>query len=516
MTQEQLKKLISQIKKYDLISLFDNAEEFDKWLLSLNDLQIKNFNNLTINPIEIIFPKYLLINENLLNCADYTKRIDTISKLKNGDGCWHLFDTLCSPNFLNSKNFYQDIDLLSKADTARYGLWILAKDEFINSPYHEEDLKLLVESHDTNEENPLDYIVSEAIADVASNPDSIKSPYHQADMKLIATSGSKCLQSTHSYPQDSLNTLAINTVSLQDKYHLENMQILATNPLASTFLYEVMTTKELVKGKHYRKEIEVLLNAKSRLTARALYYYIVNPRRKFRDDRYFYDDYDALDIENAYFVRSDTVSGKSDKDYQENLTKISKIDEKFVMHFVSLLINSDFVNSPYKRFDIELLEIITNKSIFMDLYRLMTNENSLNSIHHKKDAVLISQTESEGIRDLLLEAATNEYSLNSMHHEYDMKYISKLDLDSISEKIYERMEYYLFRENGINDPNHIKILENLYKGILPEETNTNNILEHLDYLEKNMVIKKHQNDKPEEKTEIKRKILKRIKNIFKK
>ena len=44
------------------------------------------------------------------------------------------------------------------------------------------------------------------------------------------------------------------------------------------------------------------------------------------------------------------------------------------MHFVSLLMNKDFVNSQYKRFDLELLKIVTSKPIFMVLYRLMTDE----------------------------------------------------------------------------------------------------------------------------------------------
>ena len=75
--------------------------------------------------------------------------------------------------------------MLSKADTARYGLWILGEDTFINSPYHDEDLKLLVETHDTREEDPLDFVVSDAIATVAGNIDSIKSPHHRSEQLLV-------------------------------------------------------------------------------------------------------------------------------------------------------------------------------------------------------------------------------------------------------------------------------------------------------------------------------------------
>mgnify|MGYP003307362855 CR=1 FL=1 len=138
-----------------------------------------------------------------------------------------------------------------------------------------------LQEENEKKENPLDFVVSDAIATVAGNIDSIKSPHHRADMKLIATAGSDCLQMSHSYPEQSLNNLAIDKVSLADKYHSENMQILATNPIASEFLYIIMTDPNFVKGKNYRKEVEALANAKSKAKARALYYYIVNPKRKY-------------------------------------------------------------------------------------------------------------------------------------------------------------------------------------------------------------------------------------------
>ena len=33
--------------------------------------------------------------------------------------------------------------MLSKVDIARFGFWVLGEDDFINSPYHDEDLKLM-------------------------------------------------------------------------------------------------------------------------------------------------------------------------------------------------------------------------------------------------------------------------------------------------------------------------------------------------------------------------------------
>ena len=480
MKNETLKQIISQIKKYELTESFSDVEEFKKWASKLNSTQINNFLSLDIDLEEISELRHLLIDNDLLSCQDYKKKVIAISTLKNGDGCWHLFDAICKPNFLKSKNFYKDIEMLSKADTARYGLWILGEDTFINSPYHDEDLKLLVETHDTNEENPLDFVVSDAIATVAGNIDSIKSPHHRADMKLIATAGSDCLQMSHSYPEHSLNNLAIDKVSLTDKYHSENMQILAKNPIASKFLYEIMTNNYFVKGENYRKEIEALVNAKSKLTARALYYYIVNPERKYDYDLHYYDDYD-FDINDAPINDRNSVMGKNDPNYLENLIRINKIDDKFVMHYVSLLMNKEFIKSKYKKFDLELLEGVSDKAIFMDLYRLMLYEISLNSNHHKKDAILISQTTVRDIRYLLLKKAADKLNVNGENHDYDMEYISKLDLESINKEIYKEIEYYLFTKKGIDDPQHKEKLEKLSQGILVERSS--NVSSYLDDLE---------------------------------
>lgn len=469
MNNEILKQIIEQVKRYKLSSSFVDTLEFQKWILKLNSTQIENFLSLDIELEQVKDIRHLLINNDLLNCKDYKQKVATIATLKNGEGCWNLYQNICSPNFLKSKNFYKDIEMLSKADTARYGLWILNEEAFINSPYHDEDLKLVVETHDTNTEKPLDYIVSDALATVASDINSIKSSYHQADMKLIAKVGSNCLQGRNIYPEQSVNNLAVNKVSLADKYHLENMKILANNPLAREFLYIIMTDSKIVNGKYYRKEVEALLNAKSKLTARALYYYIVNPDRKFYSDSNFRDDY-GYDMEDSTIVYPECVSGKVDSDYVNNLIKINQIDDKFVMHYVSLLMNPNFINSPYKKFDLELLQIVSCKPIFMDLYMLMSSEESLRSNHHKKDAIMISQTKDDDVRDLLLHTAVDEYNLESSNHAYDMEYVTKLNIESMDKKIMEEIYYYLFNQKGINDLKHKEKLEKLLHGELVERS----------------------------------------------
>lgn len=486
MKSNELKKLISQIKKYDLTKAFKTAEEFDQWLANLNAKQIWNFNNLTVEPSSIKFPMNLLINEDLLNCDDYNKRINLMLQLKNEDDCWHLFDRLCYPNFLNSENYYRDIEMISKANTARYALLAINNDAFIQSKYHNEDLKRIIEAKDTRDdsENKLDWLVAASLATVARSKNSIKSPYHRKDMELIATSGSKCLQMNGSYPENSLNNLAINDVSLSDKYHLENMQILSKSPIASEYLYNIMTDPDIIKGKNYREEVEALVNAKSKTTALAIYY-IINPQNIHRNDfteRLYCGGLDATDISLINMHKVINVS--SNQKYLEYLKLLNQIDDKYVMLFASLIADRDLSNSSYQEYDLNLLLSVTDKDIFRDLYKLMINEHSLTGPHHIKDANLIAKTTDEMKRKLLLSKATKECSINSDNHEYDMQYITKLDLNNMDEECYRKVCHYLFSSDGIEHTEHIDRLEKLYRGEKIEENDT--VLEHLNNLEHNL------------------------------
>ena len=467
MGKEILKKIIEQLRKYEIIDYFGNEEEFIEWVSKLNDTQVSNFLSLDIELSEIIQLNYLLINEDLLNCVDYKERVKTLSKVKNVDGCASsLVSNLCKLNFLHSANFYKDIEMLSKADTARYVLWIIGKDDFINSPYHDEDLKLLVETHDIDKENPRDFLVSDALATVAGNLASIKSKYHREDMHLIATSGSSCLQMSGSCRESSLNNLAINEVSLNDKYHLENMKILATNPIAIEYLYILMTTPSIIKGEHYREEIEILSKAKGKLSARAMYYYIANPSDKFSLSSGLYnEDYGSLVGRPFLIELSNSIQVRNNEDYIENLKRLSKINDYCSRHYYALLINPLFINSNHKEFDLNLLDQISNNKIFMDLYVMFTQKNAINCPYHEEDANLISQIENDEIRKIMVNMATNEFSLSSPTHANDMLYLSKLDWDNLENNIKEEIIYYLTIGVGITAPNRDEKLEKLSQGI---------------------------------------------------
>lgn len=514
MKSDELKKLISQIRKYNLEKAFDTPKDFDKWLNNLSAKQIKNFNSLAVEPSEIQFPVSFLIDEDLLNCDDYNNRIIAMSKIRNADGWYHLFDRLCSPNFLNSKNYYYDMEMISKAPSAQHPLWIVDEDAFINSPYHKEDLKLIIEAKDTPKEdgNELDWLVEEALTVVAGNADSINSPYHQKDMQLIAHSGSESLQMSHSYPESSLNNLATNSISLKDKYHLENMQILAQNPTAGEYLYELMTNPEIIKGKYYRNEVNALATAKSLLKALAIYYYILNPKKISSND---YDSLlwdlgldfkDTMELRSE-FRRKNSIKGCTNPNYLKYLALLNQIDDKYVLFVESLLSNKVFASSQYCEHDLNVLLSTQDKDVFMDLYNLMSDEISLNGSHHIKDLEIISKTDNKELRKWLITKAIDEDSINSCYHDYDMKYISNLDLDNIDREILKSIHYYLFVPNGINHPEHIARLEKLSKGEAIQSEDT--ILNHLDYLENNP-------DNVRVSTEEKSKVLSRIRQIFRK
>ena len=512
MKKDELKKLINQIRKYNLEKAFNTPQDFDKWLNGLSEKQINNFNNLTTEPSEILFPKSFLLNKNLLNCDDYNNRIEAMANLKNAEGWYHLFGSLCSPNFLNSKNYYEDMEIISKMPSAQHPLWIVDKDDFINSPYHKEDLELIASAKDKPKEdgNKSDWLVEEALTEVAGNADSINSPYHQKDMQLIANRGSDCLQMSCAYPESSINNLATNPNSLKDKYHLENMQILADHPDLGECLYKLMTNPEIIKGKYYRDEVNAIANAKSLLKAIAMFYYILNP-----------EDYESLgktcDYESLLWdlgleykdtmkiKRTYSIKGNSNPNYLKYLELLNNVDDKYVFFVESLIANKYFASSKYCDHDLNVLLSKEDKDIFIDLYRLMSNKESLNSSHHIKDVEITSNIENQELRNWLFSKATNENSLNSNYHDYDMEYLSKLDLDNIDRKIIKSMYYYLFDPDGINHPKHIERLEKLAKG--EDIQKEDDILNHLDYLEKNP-------DKVLTPTEEKPKTLSKIRSIF--
>ena len=257
----KIQQILVILNKYNLINSFENMNEITKWVSKLNNLQINNLLSLNIDPNLIKFDTKLLINKDLLNTNDYLKRINAFISIKNAEGWYHLFDNMLNPDFLNSNKFYQDIETLKRAKCAQTPLWIIGEKTFIDSPYHDEDFDLLITATNSNKE--LGHILSEVIATVISNDDSINSKHHKTDLNIIVKYGSEILQGPNSYPKASIGYLAINKVSLNDPYHIENMELLANNSDIGNFLYPIMTNEHVINKPYYRRIIEEMIEYKN-------------------------------------------------------------------------------------------------------------------------------------------------------------------------------------------------------------------------------------------------------------
>lgn len=480
MKNKTLERIVDKIIEYELVNEFDSPEQFKKWISFLSERQIENFLNLDINVMYFDSYKEILIDFSLLSCNNYDEIINLLMKVK--DSNVKLFELLYNHRriFLSQyKKICESINLLMNEGENMLDFLNAYSDnaleKLLKSRYFADDLKLISKfvNESTFEKKVDDVLPAREVAftltSVAVSDFSMQSPYHLNDMNLISKIGGEYIQNGNLGDDFKrlfylLFRLAVNRDSLSDQYHFENMKILATNPIAKDFLFLIMTNPEIIAGKNYRDEVMALVKAKSIHTARGMYYYIVNPSTKFENDHSFYDDKD-YEIEDRCFVFIKYVSGKKDDEYIANLTAINEVKDQCILHYVSILMNPKFIDSPYKKFDLSLLNGISDKDIFMDLYFLIENEFFLRSKYHKEDAILISKTKDFRIRKLLLKRAAMEITEDD-RHIYDMNYISNLDLDSIDEKILSAMKYYLFDPDGISDSNHLECLQKLAQGIM--------------------------------------------------
>ncbi len=500
MENNNLKKIISKIREYDLSSCFKKTSDFDKWLKELTPRGIKNFLSLDIPKEKIKFLKIksILINKDLLNKNDYLKKLNLIVNLKDNN-CLELYDYLVTDNFLNSKNYYLDMELLSNYDNIRFALMVISNDNFINSKYHDEDLRLILESSMGD-----DTSIPEALVMVAKNRNSINSIYHREDMRLIANASSDYLEAEYSSPEWGLNYLAINKNSLQDKYHLANMKIYLNNKtIDKNFLYNLMTTPKVIEGKYYRDEIAMLLDAKSYVKAFAIYLYILNLQDSSLIRPILFD---YLDIYIQYanpdlMHRENNIEGSKTPDYLERLKLLNQIDDNKVLYIEHLLSDKEFAISPYVNFDIDFLLKIKDKKLFEELFIFVKKLGTIESKYHEKDLKLISQVENSKTRSLLKKIALNENNLHSKNHLIDMELISKLDLETFNRDYYKLLYKELMLKENLDSPYHIENLKHILNG--EEVIKVNTIDTYLDELESNI---ENNNEK----------VLSKIKKLFKK
>lgn len=508
MTNKTLKEIILQIKKYNLKDCFESEQEFKGWLSELNDIQIDNFLKLHIKRTCVSNIPNVLIDKYMLSKKDYTKRIEAISKIQNADGYIpSLESTLVNKSFIDSKYYYEDIDMLSKAESVKCVLIALDSEEFNTSPYHQEDMKLIIEAKDVckyedafGEEFDRSFEVEEALTIVACNKDSINSPYHEEDMRLIAETGSKCLNTNDSYYESGLNNLAINKVSLKDKYHRENMKLLAEHPELDIMLYNMMTDEVIVKSKNYRMEIEAICSAKSLMNALALYYYIYNPRDKYQKDCYNDEIFDTYRynyshkcMPNTMYIRTLRIfdsamytvetypvnkcpdcsdSHPNDKTnrikynmlkeeeeykYLRGIEIIKNTQDDIVLHIVSLLMNPSFyLNSSYEK-DIELL-LSTSNEYFDSLYEYMNDPIFMMNQHHNYAASLIAKSRNREKIHLLAEIIFKDNEVPNENILFDLNYVFNMD-DSLLEEKSMKLKKILF-SNTMSSEEHKRQLLN--------------------------------------------------------
>ncbi len=262
-------EVLKQIRKYGINKTFENVDLFNYWFNQLDYIEKQNIMSLDIEPKKIPFLKEYLINEELLNTLDYNKKVKALATVKNAEGWYHLYPNILTKEFLDSANFYKDIYMMSKAETAQYCLWILGDSNFIKSPYHDEDLRLIVETKDvdgpTEYGYDLSFVVWDSLATTAVNIDSIKSRYHEEDMIMIANTGSSKLQTVHSYPRSTISYLANNKESLNSDNHISNMHLLVDNDNIGNYLYSVMTNKKFINNAHYYSLIHEMIEHQNNL-----------------------------------------------------------------------------------------------------------------------------------------------------------------------------------------------------------------------------------------------------------
>ena len=313
--------LVNTLTKYKIAKTFNSPQELNDWIDSLNKKEISNLLSLDIDENDIPFPPYILINKNLLNTNDYNKKVKAIAKLKNAEGWYHLYENMLTKEFLDSPNFYEDLELTSKAPSAQHPLWILGDSVFINSPYHKRDLKRIVYVKDNNPRNEYDlrFVVSECLTEAARSIDSIKSPYHEHDMDMIEEAGSENLQTFHSYPEGTISHLAINKVSLSRKDHIHQMELLLNNPEIDTQLYAVLTDEKFSKSPYYYKVINEMIRNKNNMGyIMDLCIYAIGPKKAF-DTLYIGDQFE---YEEQYCKMSYEERKQVEKEIEENITII--------------------------------------------------------------------------------------------------------------------------------------------------------------------------------------------------
>ena len=433
MTAIQLKDVINQLEKYNLIRHFNTKEELNKWLIGLTPKQINNFLRLNINPQNIAESGIgkILIYKNILSCEEYPEIIKAIIELKrkNPHIKFSRYYTY-NPHLYDDLKCLLNLNSISDKDGILFSLMILLENkEFINSPYHHQDLELIIRE--------------------------INNQSKAAEL---------------------LMELASDYCSLKDTYHLANMQILSENPVSVDFLFNLMTIKTIINGQYYQNEIAALYVAPSLRHTMALYIFITGDIRSCINQGLI-DDYTRTQLYKPHLY----VSNNKIPNYITILNFLNTLPESIVLPISFIIKNINFVNNPYFDFDINFLQEINDLPFLVRLCKLVTNPNFVSSPYHIQDLQIIREIGNEKIRKLLFEVATSTPNINSPYHMYDMAFIARYDYSETFDEnsaLIEEIRKLVLTDTGLNDPNHIEKLEKIYRGEYALDCNNQNTKSH--------------------------------------
>lgn len=419
MDAKQLKEVINQLERYNLVQYFDTKDKLNSWLNGLTFRQISNFINLNADPDEVrkLNIGKILIYKNFLCCEKYPEIINILIYLKKSNPKIDF-----KGYYIFNPNLYEDLNCLLKLNSiilesdVLFRLILLLEDkDFINSQYHKQDLELII--NELNAQN-------EAV--------------------------------------EALIELAADECSLKDTYHLANMQILSENPISVDFLFNLMTTKTIINGQYYQNEIAALYVAPSLRHAMALYIFITGDIRSCINQGLI-DDYTRTQLYKPHLY----VSNNKIPNYITILNFLNTLPENIVLPISFIIKNMYFINNPYFDFDINFLQEIDDLQFLVKLCKLVTNPNFALSPYHIRDLQIIKEIGNEKIRNLLFEIATSITNINSPYHMYDMAFIARYDYSETIDKtpdLIKAIRNLVLTDSGLNDPNHIEKLEKIYRG----------------------------------------------------
>lgn len=491
MKQEELKRIIGQIKRYDLVSEFEEVEDVKRWLENLNERQIGNFINLNIDLSNIKFPKDILLNKAFLNHPDFLHRVDML--IVSG------YDKRLSSAFLISNYFEDAIKLLDNPMIDEKIKSLLDSDYFINSPYYKSDLDLILKV-----KNPR---VLQLLINLADEEDFIKSPFHESDMKFIAS-----LEDISEEKADLLYSYVINDDALNDSWRNENLKVLLNNKYEDGLLFELLTTPDFIEGKYYRQEIEVFTKALTKGNAIAVFKHIDNGAY-YKDSEFFnyYFNKFGFDFSLEYltFGSYASLDKYSHPNYLKDLELLATMNEKIVIFVERLMSWGMFIANPNFEFDLNLLESLANSEefnleIFADVFRVM--KFAPFSPYHQEDLMIIKNEQRARNRELMVNIATEKYNCDSINHEYDMNFARNLDFELLTEEQITRIFNIMMIPQNIYDSNHITLVEQVLNNNFVSEST--NVLTYLNELERNPKLLQYEVSK-------KGNILSRIRNGFK-